>query len=191
MKRLTFSLILALAFNAFAANNAPQYQFPNYPLRVMKPNWIPHMATRHSEKNKYAQVQFAKGKNEWTANGNYSVQIYPVPPNIRNKKDFYREMRANFKSYIKRDRAKFLPNLTVVQMKKIRVKGHPAYQGIAVDKKSNPAGIYVATTIYMKNAIAVVSLLTPLHSTAEPIRRQIPWAHYKQFMKSLKTVKTS
>ncbi len=150
----------------------------------MKPTWIPDMVT-HPYKNP-GVVDFVMGQGYWMAHGNYSVQLYDVPASITDTNSFYKETIEYFKVYMIKDRAKLLPNLKLVNTKRLKVNGYPAYQAISVDRTNNPAGAIVATSIYMKNKLAVVSLLTPIKAEDKNIQKQIPWDHYNQFMHSLK-----
>lgn len=189
MKRQILLVLLLVTFSftcSFAAKNN-RYQFSNYPVSVLIPTWIKDMTMHQSKKGAYSDVEFSTGAGYWMKQGNYSVQLFPVPNTILDADSFYQKTEQYFKMYMVQDRKKMLAHLKLATTKKLNVLGYPAYQAIAIDSISKPAGIYVATSIYMKDYIAIVSLLTPYKpELSGSAGKQIPWRQYNQFMLSLK-----
>lgn len=87
--------------------------------------------------------------------------------------------------FLLKDRASILPSLKTYSIKKLNVNGHPAYQGIAIDDRTLPNGVLIATAIYIKNSVAIVSLLKG-YNPQIGVEEQIPWQNYNLFVESLK-----
>lgn len=184
IKRL---FVLCLMFILCNANAASRYLFTEYPLSVIKPSWITDMNVYSDKQADYESVEFMTGRGFWMVDGAYSVQIFPHPASIYDKNSFYRESEVFFKHFMLKDREQTLPHLKWISAKRLIINDYPAYQAISLDKESEPAGIFVSTSIYMKDALAVVSYIGPFDiKNKHRFESQIPWSKYNQFVRSIK-----
>lgn len=183
-KIVAIFLILFVLTDLFAAT---RYLFRAYPLSVIKPTWITEMKQYTDKKDQFESVEFMTGSGYWMVDGNYSVQLFPHPFAIKDSPSFYSETEDFFETFMIKDREKILPHLKLLSSAKLKVNAYPAFQSISVDEESSPAGVFVATSIYMENAIAVVSYMGPYDAKDKrSINKQIPWLEYNQFMRSIK-----
>lgn len=182
--------IVAIFFILFSLSDlfaSPRYLFRAYPLSVIKPTWITEMNMYTDKKDQYESVEFMTGHGYWMVDGNFSVQLFPRPFAIKDATSFYRETEKFFKVFMIKDRQKTLAHLKFSSSKQLKINGYPAFQAISLDKETQPAGVFLSTSIYMDNVIAVVSYMGAYDmKDKRSINKQIPWIEYNRFMRSIK-----
>lgn len=158
------------------------YRFKTHPITVQAPDrCLLDMFVYDSDRS----VDFVTGRGYWMEGGQYAVQVFETPKDIKDRASFLNTTKAFFKEYMVKDRAPLGLNLTIKEEKEVEVGGRLAYQAISVDE--GKAG-FIATSILHTSRITTASLVYPVKPGTDATK-EVPWKCYNAFVESIKEVR--
>jgi len=187
---MRFFVLLCLAltfpgcaeFSKFKVENDGTYRFKKEPFSVWAPNeCLLDMFVYDTDHS----VDFTTGRGYWMASGQYSLQIYPIPENIKDTKSFIEVTKDFMSKYMVEDRAPLGLTLKLKEEKQLEINGEAAYQAISVEEWK---AVFIATSVLHNSRITVASLLYP-DEDSTPAIEKIPWKCYNKFVNSIQEIK--
>ena len=161
---------------------------------MVKTPSIPGLGVRDGNLLTKSFVDFYTGPGYWTPYGLYSVEWYKQVPVYGSDRSFFITTKNKLEKYIKNNfvsRATF----SLVDTRRLKVNGKPAFQFIARGKLDNIRAIWMGTYINLEERIAVCSLIFKDRSLNSqdlvPFKQSgyAPWEKYNDFIHSIKRLK--
>jgi len=163
-------------FSKFKISEDGYYRFKAHPIEVEAPR---KCLRQLSVDDRESSVDFTLGAGYWMAFGQYAVQVYPIPGDVKNAESFLKKTEPFAKHYIETDRESMKLNFRFKEGGPLDGFGQPAYRAIGEDPGK---AIFVATFVLHRSRITIASLVYPLDERRKPV----PWSCYEAFAKSVR-----